>query len=653
MSKTATKPNFAPEASSPPPIVMRAIETLYLASEAPKGANLVVRDSSRGSPMTDAELEASIYAKGIIQPLIWKSHQGKDYVVAGNRRLRLLRKIFADAPASLVQTQNVDLFGGDWREIAGDTNLSLPPHMVERYELIVKLAADLHLSPADTQARFGMSQQQYGRVMALGKMSPVVRQAWKDAVIDAKTAQAFTLESDPKEQERIFAAISKSGRVSEWEVKRKIVPQTQQETGKLVAFVGLDTVRNAKLLKQEDMFATDSSSNHIVTDTKALNKLVGDKLAAKCKGLVEAGWKWAIPEDKVDGSIYHYGTIEPKKVTPTAEEKSRMKQIHDLLYGDRDNDDQEYDDEPLMEEQERIEQAIALRGYTAEQMKKGGCILKIARDGKLTIEYGRIKPAEKQSVAASERGAKKAAKPKKPGVVTLTNAGVERLSEQLEKAVAFSLSATPHVAVAALIAGFASDGHVVNVNVGGAGRTVSYGRNSGSRNADEKNFAQVFEGAVKATAESRVVMLTKIVAEAVAIQIRHVDAKPPIDDKGLQALVAKMDPKMLNAAIANTFDAKSYFDGVNLQACVDAVRCSMGDDHANKIAKMKKGEAAKFATANVPTKGWLPKELRTVHYKGPVESTPAAKPKAPAKKAAAGKEKAPAKKRPGKANKKK
>ena len=47
------------------------------------------------------------------------------------------------------------------------------------------------------------------------------------------------------------------------------------------------------------------------------------------------------------------------------------------------------------------------------------------------------------------------------------------------------------------------------------------------------------------------------------------------------------------------------------------------------------GEAAKFATMNVPAKGWLPKELRTCHYRGPGESPVAAKTpaKAPAKKA--------------------
>ncbi len=655
MPKTAAAVMFSPDTSTPPPVVMRAIETLYLATEAPPEADLVVRDSSRGSPMTDAELKASIYAKGIIQPLIWKTYKGKDYVVAGNRRLRFLREIFADAPSSTVQTQNVELFGGDWREVAIDTNLSLPPHLVERFELIVKLATDLKLSPEDTRARFGMSTRQYNQVMALGKMSPTIRQAWKDAAIDAKTAQAFTLEPDPKEQDKIYATLTKSawkGQIAEHQVRSKIVPSTQRETGKLVAFVGLDAVRAAKLLKQEDMFG----DTHVVTDVKELNKLAGDKMAVECKRLTDAGWSWALPDYKLPDNKWHYGSIDPaKKEQPTSEEKLRLKQLLDLIDSDPP-DNEDYDDEPYIAEKSRIEEAIKERGYTEAQRGKSGCIIEIGRDGKLSIEYGRVKPSEKKSVAASERAvttsAKKKAKANKPGAAVLTNALAERLSVQLEKAIKASMQAKPRVAVAALIAAFASKGHILDVSINSESGRNRFGHDSTNPN----NFMSVFNGAVQASAEAQIVMLTGIVAQAVSIQVSTAAAKSPIDDKALQDLVAAMDGKTLNAAIAGEFDAKDYFAGVSASASVEAVRCSMGEEHAAKVAKMKKGEAAKFAAANVPAKGWLPRELRTVHYKGPVESTP--KPKAPAAKKAAAKkpaakpakkEKPAAKKRAGKA----
>jgi hypothetical protein len=50
---------------------------------------------------------------------------------------------------------------------------------------------------------------------------------------------------------------------------------------------------------------------------------------------------------------------------------------------------------------------------------------------------------------------------------------------------------------------------------------------------------------------------------------------------------------------------------------------------------MKKDEATKWCTTNVPPTGWLPPEIRTAHYKAPAKDA-AAKPARPkmAKKAA-------------------
>lgn len=578
MTKTA--------AAAEPAVTVSALNDLYLATEAPKGVNLVVRNSSSGSPLTDAELKASIFHNGLIHPLIFKAVEGKRYVVAGNRRLRMLREIFAGAEdsqlAQLVKVQNVDDFESDWRQIALDSNLSLPPHIVERYEQIVLLAKDLKLSPEDVQLRFGLNARQYNQVMALGKMSPTVREAWKAGEMDAKTAQVFTLEPDHKEQDKIFAAAKKNshnGELNEYHVRGRIIPSTQREVGKLVAFVGVDTVRKAKLLKIEDMF----NDNHTVTDVKALNKLAGDKMEAKCRELRdEDGWSWATPTSQIQDR-YQHGTLSPTKGS-----------------------------------------------FSNEQKKKAGCFVGINHEGEFEIEYGKLKPAERKSVEATARSKKIVDKKKakvKAGEVPLTNALAERLSQQLEKAVSASLNDTPHVAVAALIAAFASDGHVLDVSIGGQGRN-SYGKTS-----SEKNFAQVFEGAMKATPESRIVMLCKIAAEALSIEIHNTNVKFPSADAGVQALISEMDMKSLNHRISVEFDVKDYFDSVNLQACVEAVRAAMGDGPAAEVAKMKKAAAAKFAADHVVKAGWLPKELRTIHYRGPADRGAAAAPK-PAKKAA-------------------
>lgn len=616
-----------------------AISELFLAKEAPKSAALEVRDSGAGSPMTDDELRASIYAKGIIYPLMFKEHQGKKYVVVGNRRLKELRKIFADALSTTVQCQNVDDFGGDWREIAMDTNLSLPPHLVERYEMIVQLAKEQKLTEREVCARYGMSDMQYRRVMALGKMSPEVRQAWKTGEISAKTAQIFTLQPDVKEQEKVLAAARKDcrgSRVDDWAVRRRIVPQSQShDTAPKIAFVGVEAAKKAGAIKQEDLFGKD----HIVSDFKVLNKMVGDKLATACAELVKEGWSWAIPKDKLPGQEYEYGDVHPdkKKAAATATEALRLADIKKLLRSD--DEDEEVDYEALEDEETAIEQRIASRGFSDEQKKRAGCIVRIGHDGELLVTYGKVKPAERQKVAAAERRASGTTKPKKknkPGEVTLSNALAERLSQQLEKGLSEAMVAAPYTAIAGMIAGFASYGEVVSVDVGNVDDRVRYGSNS--RGNGNKAFVQAFEGALKSSPEQQAVVLAGIASQALSLRSYNA-TNLPINWPGVQALAKALPKEVVNAKIRAHFDVEAYFTGVDLATIVAAVSCSMGPDFARDVAKMRKGAAVKFAVEHLKKTKYLPPALRTPHYDGPIEK---AEPKkaAPAKKAPAKKAKA-------------
>lgn len=600
------------------------ITELFLADEAPRGANLVVRNSNAGSPLTDAELKASINASGIIFPLLYKVIDGQKYVVAGNRRLKALRELLPEENAieNTVPVRDVDSFDSDWREIAMNSNLALPPHPVERYELLVVLIKDLKLSPEDARQRYGLTPRHFNQVMSLGKMSPTVRESWKAGEIEDKVAHAFTLESDTKEQDRILAAARKrGGSIDLWFVKEKIIPAAQRNTGVLVTFVGIDVCKKAKIIKQEDFFSHD----HIVTDVKALNKLAGDKLDEKCKELAAEGWSWALPKNKIEGSAWDYGSLVPGgKSLATAVEKARMTEIEKLIDADN-NEDVDLEVEALIEEREKIEEAIKARGFTTEQRAKAGCFIEVASDGSLKIEYGKTKPAEKRSAAASERAKSTSAKKDKAkaaGETVLTAALAERLSTQLQTAGAEVLKVNYAVAVAALIAGFACQkGTPIDVAIGDV---------RGKPSA----FDDVFTVAFKSTPEQREAMLAQVTAQAFSI-VTYNPEKMPLDNPDIAEMFEAMKGPVVVKEIAAAFNIKDYFASISGASVVEAVRCVMGDDHAAKVAKMDKGAKAKFAAANLTFEktGWLPKALRTVWYTGPVEGS--AKTAKPAKKASA------------------
>jgi ParB family chromosome partitioning protein len=78
---------------------------------------------------------------------------------------------------------------------------------------------------------------------------------------------------------------------------------------------------------------------------------------------------------------------------------------------------------------------------------------------------------------------------------------------------------------------------------------------------------------------------------------------------------------------------ENYFSTAPKGFVLKAIGEAINADEARKIAGKSKPEIWKFALANIPRTGWLPKELRTVHYKGPGSEgykRPAAAPQAAA-----------------------
>jgi len=600
-------------------------------------------DVRKGGNGDISELKASIKSMGLLIPLAVKTEGEKLIVVAGNRRLAALQEIYKDKPNTLIQTVSADEFSGDTRVLAMATNIVLPPHPIERYEVISALVKE-GMTPAEAQERFALSDKVFRQTMRLGQLAPAIIEAYRSGEIDGETARAFALTEDVKAQAKLYTLLKRNahnGRIAAYTVHQKLAGS--HETGKLVAFVGVETVAAAGILKSEDLFGT----RHDVTDQAKLKKMAEDKMNGLIGALTTAdtatgGWGWAAAEEDLGNDRYYYGREEPaSKGKPTADEKDEIAKIAAALSNaPEDEDDWSAEQHEMHRRHGYLETLIRNRGFTAEQKARSGCILSIDHDGNLKIEYGRTKPkpSNTSTTSKSDAPAKKDVA-KKPGeVAVISNRLAERMSTGLQEAVAGMLQHDPRLAVAALVAAFASGGKVLNVRVG-----------NGSAGTD-KDFISVFEGTSKATMNELASMLMKVATSAVNIVTFNAEKVPLRDEPALAALLAAMKPALVNAEIRRTFEYEDYFNSISVAGIADAVRTAQGDAPGDSTAKMAKKNAVQFALQTVPGTGWLPKELRSVHYDGPVEAVPAkkAKPaKAPAKKAA------PAKKVAKKAAKKK
>jgi ParB family chromosome partitioning protein len=612
-----------------------------------------------------AALAANIFANrsddnpsGLIENLIIKDAGAGMFSVAnGNRRLAALRMIEAEGsdlpvPCTMHQVDETKAF-----EYSLTTAITAEQlHPVDQYEAFARL--EEHGKTQDEIAQqYGLTEKQVRQRLALGRLSPQLRQAWRAGEIKAEVAQAFTLALDHATQDKLFAQLDKAHALSVHNVKRELgAYATDDEITQLLSVVGTEAYRSAGGHVTEDLFGT----SHIITDEGLLKQMARQLLIAKCEEFTAAGWGWAEILSDLPSGARHWPISEAKTKVYEGDEEQRLEKLRarlaELDNSDEFTDEIEQEQDRLAIEVDAIEQAARIRGYNDKKRKQLGCIVAI-EDGHLVVMAGINRPEEARAPQArdddvtSGAGSSKAppAKPT-PEEPEISNALLHRLSVQLTQAAATALIQDIPLALAVLLAGFDTyGGNGIKLSVSGLGMSGSPGKLFGQPDDLPRTLAL----AGKLTTTEKLDLLVQVAAGALDFQNRGLDGGADVHDP-VGSICNAIEPKALNAALRGAFDAKDYFAGVNKALCLKAIEEALGPDLARQQAKNSKLEIAAFAVQNVPTTGWLPLQLRAKGYDGPpvkkasgkLAPTRAKKPaKAAAKKAAKKVAKKPAKKK--------
>jgi ParB family chromosome partitioning protein len=521
-------------------------------------------------------LAANIHANGQIEDLVIKKLDDEFYAVSnGNRRLAAFQMIYG---ADSVQPIGCTLHDVDEKKafefslITAVTAEQL--HPVDQYEGFTKLRVR-GKTDEEIAHQYGMTAKQVRQALALGALSPMVRDSWRSGEIDTESAQGFTL-ADHKTQDEVLTKLRKevedpenySDKI-EADMVHDELDLDPHNVGHLLQFVGIEAyeARKGKVLTR-DLFGIE----HKVSDEKLLKKVADEKIDDICKVLVkEAGWAFAVPKRSVKQE-WDYGKTKIEPVA-NAEEEARLIQLRRII-GDDDNMmlvDLSPDERAAWSEIQTIEAGIIARAFTPAMRAKAGCFVEVDFSGHLKIEYGRIKPAQKAAAAKVEKEERKkpvaaageaaAAKPA-PEPTVLSNALKLRLESQLIAATRDGIARDPLLA--------------------------------------SSPFADVLARTICAM-----------------INPDHVFHMPDAVRTKLPTIRQALNATVFNEAIHVRFKAEDYFSsapkGFVLKAIVEAIN----QDEARRLSGKTKAEIWKFALANVTKTGWLPKELRTVHYRGP------------------------------------
>jgi ParB family chromosome partitioning protein len=585
------------------------------------GLNVRKTGRDRGVDEMAASLRAHAYQP--IEPLVVLAGTGADdglyFVAAGDRRLSGLRRL--QDLGEIAETHLVDVVVRRL-DVSSATDISLaenvtraPLHPVDQYEAFAKLSAE-GLDEADIAARYSLTERQVRQNLALGALSDAVRSAWREGLLGADEAQAFTLAKSHKVQDKLLAKVKKEERWSAFMIRREL-GCADDDIGGLVDFVGLETCAAAGVDVTPDLFG----SNHIVSDAAKLKQLAGDRLEAECVRLVqEDGWAWAITRASLPKDYYSWKRSRPEKQF-TPEEKRRHAELVREIARTEENDDWDREQQ-LQDEINALDEAAELRGYTPRQKEKAGCVVSI-ENGRIDIDYGLIRPASAGSSAAAGKstaspnddGAKSEKakpKPENKDPAKISDALTLRLSEQFTRACSEALAAEPDVALTVLLAGFASETSPICVSV--SGMVMRLGPSP--KFTASRSFETNLETIGKMSRDDRLLLLADVAAAALDMRIMNHHGVAANSKKNL-AIADRLKPASIEKALGKAFDAKDYFGAVNKAQCLTAIAEALGKDEAEKLAGAGKADIVKVAIARVPQSGWLPPALRIAHYAGP------------------------------------
>lgn len=598
-----------------PNVVYLTLDELRFGHEADPPIN--VRKQGREEDID--QLFASITAIGLQQPLLVTRRQDGNYVRDGNRRLSALRRL---RDAGTITGESLIFCAesaGNDREISLAANIErLPLHEIDQYEAFADLAAG-GMTDKDISGRFGIEKKHVRRILALGRLSPAVREAWRSGEFGPRaddTAKAFTLGPTHEDQDRVLADLRQKKNLWAHYV-REAFGAGERNAQQLMQFVGAKDYKAAGGAMVEDLFG----KNHAIADPALLARLAADKVQSKCAELLEDGWGWASPEtDLPQGAGWSWQSL--RGGVPSADEKAKL---DDLARQMAEADDEEADDalDRLQAEIDALEKAVEERGISAEDKARAGCIVSISYRGDLEVKTGVLKPEARKAVAAPGPDGK----PKEDGP-TISDALARDLSTAMTKAAREAIQSDGKLALAALLAGFAA-------RSGDYGVPVKVDHSGLMPKTDRENYDTAFERYRAMTVDELLVVAAGVAGMAMNL-LRNYAKDIPMKAAGVATLLNAIDPATMNAALVRNFDAEDFFKRASAAVAM-AAWVEMGGLASDM--NLKKAPAIKAAAAEkAKATGWLPPELRTAHYDGPgsKKAEPAEEPpaKKPRKKAA-------------------
>ncbi|PKB25289.1 ParB family protein [Novosphingobium kunmingense] len=348
-------------------------------------------------PAADAELKASIAARGLLQNLIVRpGAKGKFEVEAGERRRKAMLAL-ADAKVLPKDHEVTCLVLEDTAEGAIETSLAEnfhrlamnPADEAQAFASLIEAGASIE----DVARRFGLTVRFVEGRLRLAKLAPVVFEALASGEITLDLAKAYGATSDQAIQARVFEQVSTGYYAPNPDsIRRMVLSGTVRGSDPRARLVGRDAYIAAGGLIERELF--DDEDSEAWADVALLETLAAAKMEEQAKVLAEEqGLAWIKPtldpyasHDLIEGLVRL--PAEPAPLTEA--ELARLDELdnsydeHAAILEDEDSAEEAVAAaEAAIEEIERECQDIRARPpvIAPELKSEAGMILVLSRDG--------------------------------------------------------------------------------------------------------------------------------------------------------------------------------------------------------------------------------------------------------------------------------
>jgi len=263
---------------------------------------------------------------------------------------------------------------------------------------------DQGASHEEIAARFFVSATFVQQRLRLAKVSPKLHEVYEQDGMKLDQLMAFTVADDHARQEQVWEALENSWSKEPQQIRRLLTETTVRASDRRALFVGVDAYVTAGGVVLRDLFESDNGG--WLQDPALLDRLLGDKLKSIADEIAAEGWKWIVVD--VDLPYGHNHGLRALAGIP-ADLTDAERADRDALRAEYDRLEAEYGEtDELPDEVDQrlgeIESAIqAFEGrpmhYDPAEIGRAGAFISIDRDGDVVVERGYVRPEDEASEA--------------------------------------------------------------------------------------------------------------------------------------------------------------------------------------------------------------------------------------------------------------